>query len=330
MRCNGRRSRILQIHPTRRCNLTCRHCYTESGPRLTEELPSRLVVGLVHEAAAEGYDYLAVSGGEPLMWRGLDSVLAAGRAAGMAVTLTTNATLVTSRRAQDLAARADYIAVSVDGTPRSHDRLRGEGAFVAMQRGVSTLLDAGVKIGLIWTLTQSNAHELADVYAYGLEIGAKFVQIHPLEGVGYARQHLLHEIPDWDELVVAGLFASDLRDGTPGAMPLYLDAASSKTLVDHVVPDSDSDGPLSALVEPLVLRSNGFVVPGNYALPLYWTLGSLNDAPLSVLVQRWRQEGLSRWRTLIEATLAELPDKEQLVNFGARLLTTAIRLPVGG
>src|SRR6185436_18040411 len=90
-----RLSRIVQIHPSRRCNLTCRHCYTESGPRVSEELPADLLVTLIRDAALEGYNYLAVSGGEPLMWRGLSSLLREGRAAGMSVALTTNGTIVT-------------------------------------------------------------------------------------------------------------------------------------------------------------------------------------------------------------------------------------------
>ena len=31
--------RFLQVHPTRRCNLRCLHCYSSSGPDQREELP---------------------------------------------------------------------------------------------------------------------------------------------------------------------------------------------------------------------------------------------------------------------------------------------------
>ena len=31
--------RFLQVHPTRRCNLRCLHCYSESGPDRRDELP---------------------------------------------------------------------------------------------------------------------------------------------------------------------------------------------------------------------------------------------------------------------------------------------------
>jgi hypothetical protein len=49
---------------------------------------------------------------------------------------------------------------------------------------------------------------------------------------------------------------------------------------------------------------------------------------LSALVARWRIDGLPRWRALVAATLADLPPEETLVNFGAQLLTSALRLPM--
>ncbi len=38
MRFTGARG-VLQVHPTRRCNLTCIHCYSDSGPQARDEIP---------------------------------------------------------------------------------------------------------------------------------------------------------------------------------------------------------------------------------------------------------------------------------------------------
>ena len=77
----------------------------------------------------------------------------------------------------------------------------------------------------------------------------------------------------------------------------------------------------------VVVRADGLVVPGNYALPARWALGSLNEDRLPTLARTWRKEGLRRWRALVDATLAGLPAENMLVNFGARLLTTAHLFP---
>ena len=42
------KSRIVQIHPTRRCNLRCLHCYSSSGPEVKGELPA--------DGSAHGFD----------------------------------------------------------------------------------------------------------------------------------------------------------------------------------------------------------------------------------------------------------------------------------
>jgi MoaA/NifB/PqqE/SkfB family radical SAM enzyme len=46
---------VLQVHPTRRCNIACAHCYTASGPTVREELDPRLLLAVVEDAAALGY-----------------------------------------------------------------------------------------------------------------------------------------------------------------------------------------------------------------------------------------------------------------------------------
>ena len=69
-------TRIIQIQPTLRCNLRCAHCYTESGPDRHEEISLESLKGFLSEAGSLGYQYVGISGGEPLLWRGLEDFLA--------------------------------------------------------------------------------------------------------------------------------------------------------------------------------------------------------------------------------------------------------------
>jgi len=66
---------ILQVHPTRRCNLACAHCYTTSGPHEAGQLPLALLCAAVDDAVTLGYGQLAVSGGEPLLYEALPALL---------------------------------------------------------------------------------------------------------------------------------------------------------------------------------------------------------------------------------------------------------------
>ena len=55
----------LQVHPGRRCNLQCLHCYSDSGPAVSEQLNIDLLQAAVADAAAIGYKVMPVSGGNP-------------------------------------------------------------------------------------------------------------------------------------------------------------------------------------------------------------------------------------------------------------------------
>src|SRR3954470_6102458 len=98
---------VLQLHPSRRCNIACAHCYSSSGPQAREELPLQLLSGCLEEAASLGYRQLAVSGGEPLLYHSLAALLARARSLGMLASITTNGMLATPARWGTLAALVD-------------------------------------------------------------------------------------------------------------------------------------------------------------------------------------------------------------------------------
>jgi MoaA/NifB/PqqE/SkfB family radical SAM enzyme len=93
-----RSARIVQIHPTRRCNLRCLHCYSDSSPEATDELPPELVTRVLGEAAMLGYRVASVSGGEPFMYQPLPRLLTAAKASGMRTQLVSNGLAITPSR----------------------------------------------------------------------------------------------------------------------------------------------------------------------------------------------------------------------------------------
>jgi len=59
----------LQVHPGRRCNLQCLHCYSDSSPSVTEQLDIELLRASVDDAASLGYQVMSVSGTDPATLR---------------------------------------------------------------------------------------------------------------------------------------------------------------------------------------------------------------------------------------------------------------------
>ncbi|EGV50673.1 heme d1 biosynthesis protein NirJ [endosymbiont of Riftia pachyptila (vent Ph05)] len=55
----------------------------------------------------------------------------------------------------------DYLGISIDGIRETHDRFRRkEGAYEESMHGLRLCRDAGIKVGLRFTMTQDNAEEL--------------------------------------------------------------------------------------------------------------------------------------------------------------------------
>ncbi|MHC2999932.1 radical SAM protein [Microbacterium sp. HJ5] len=279
---------IVQVHPTRRCNLTCLHCYSSSGPRVDATTPIEQLAGALDDAVALGYSVLSVSGGEPLLYRPLLELLDHARALGMRTTVTTNGLLLSERRLGELAGRVDVMAISVDGRPETHDVMRNSaGAFAKLQSRLPHVARSGIPFGFITTLTQSNVDEVEFVVALAARFGAALVQVHPLEPVGAARHNLAGAVPDEKELGFAmfeGLMQSAMQDG----VKVHVDVARAADIAALAMPaPSAPRGRLGDWLSPLVIETDGTVVPMTYGFARRFALGSLADRRLAELAGAW-------------------------------------------
>ena len=223
---------VLQVHPTRRCNIACAHCYSVSGPTAREELPLELLSGCLEDAFALGYRQLAVSGGEPLLYRPLPDLLVRARDLGMVTTITSNGMLLTPRRWEPLAELVDVLAISIDGTPEEHDEIRRrEGAFARTTANLEVVRSTGTAFGFIFTLTQHNADSLEFVVRLAAEEGARSVQVHPLTLVGRAASTMTEACPDEIELAAALWEAARL--GHELGVVVHVDAITADQLLEH-------------------------------------------------------------------------------------------------
>jgi MoaA/NifB/PqqE/SkfB family radical SAM enzyme len=305
MRCTGA-SRIVQVHPTRRCNLRCLHCYSASGPEVRGELAVGLLCDALAGAAALGYTAMTVSGGEPLMYRPLPELLAAGRRLGLVTALTTNGMLLDERRVATLSGVLDLLVISLDGTPASHDRMRNDPrAFATMAGRLAGVRRAGLRFGFLFTLTQYNLHELDWVAEFAAEQGAELLQIHPLEAAGRAGELLAGDCPDDEEGSWAFLVAASLQERYRGRLRVHLDLVSRRAIAGNAASFFAGDeaaggaaGLLADLVQPLVIEADGLVVPLEYGFPRRLALGNLHDAPLASLAERWQRERYAEFRHL--------------------------------
>ncbi len=314
------RFRILQVHPTRRCNLRCLHCYSSSGPEEEARLEPEVVRRLLTGARDEGYTVVGFSGGEPLLYPALREVLEHAKALGLTTTVTSNGMLLDERRVDVLAGAADLLAISLDGVPESHNRLRASSrAFETMVSRLDGVRRAGIPFGFIFTLTQYNLDELDWVARFCLEQGASLLQIHPLELAGRARENLADERPDATEAAWAYVAALELQASMGERLRVHLDLADREVLRAEpsrafAAPETPGEGPapLGSQLSPLIVETDGTLVPVQYGFPRRYALGNVRRESLAACAAHWRRHLAADFRALCRRTFDELVSEEAL------------------
>lgn len=151
---------------TRTCNLKCEHCYAQSDGKLYPQLSTEEAKAMIDDLAAFGAPVLLFSGGEPTMRPDLLELIRYAKDSGMRVVISTNGTLITKELAAAFAeVGLSYVGVSFDGDPETHDRFRGvKGSFDRAIKGLHNAQDAGIKVGLRFTINKHNWREINDIF----------------------------------------------------------------------------------------------------------------------------------------------------------------------
>jgi Fe-coproporphyrin III synthase len=159
---------VVVWNMTRRCNLKCIHCYSSSQNRLyPDELTTEEAKEMIADLAAFGAPVLLFSGGEPLMRPDLPELARYAVERGMRAVISTNGTLIDAEMAGTFSRIGlSYVGVSLDGIEATHDRFRGTpGAFAAALRGIRICRDAGIKVGVRFTINRHNAADVPAIFA---------------------------------------------------------------------------------------------------------------------------------------------------------------------
>lgn len=151
---------------TKTCNLKCVHCYAGSDAQRYDELSTDEAKVMIDDLAQFGCPVLLFSGGEPTLRPDLVELMAYARSKGMRVVISTNGTLITQERAEEYAkVGLSYVGVSLDGSREVHDKFRGiEGSFDRALEGIEHARNAGIKVGLRFTINRMNYQEIPKIF----------------------------------------------------------------------------------------------------------------------------------------------------------------------
>lgn len=302
---------ILQVHPTRRCNLRCLHCYSNSAPEQRDTLEYQDLEDVLTDAREQGYLTASFSGGEPVLYRKLGSLLRHAKAISMGTTVTSNGMLLNQARLASLADCTDVLAISLDGVPESHDRMRAcAGAFDAMAANLDLVRASKINFGFIFTLTQFNVHEASWVAEFAIAQGAKLLQIHPLEVVGRAAEKLPESAPDEIESAYAYLEAERIRQTYGDRLFVQVDLFHRDLVaryprVFHADEETPTSAKLADYANPLVVEADGMLVPYGYGFSRKYAVGSIRDQRLNQLAPAWIRAVYPDFRALCRRVYQE-------------------------
>jgi SynChlorMet cassette radical SAM/SPASM protein ScmE len=175
----------LFISITSRCNLACRHCAVYADDlAYGADLSTDQWLSFIDQIESLKIFRVKISGGEPFVRPDIFEILDHLSCMPIRFSINTNAALIdepAARRLASYGARLSDVMVSIDGASgKTHDALRGAGAFYDMVAGAAHLVRHVKRISAYCTVTRLNFRELSDVVRLASEIGIASVKFNDL------------------------------------------------------------------------------------------------------------------------------------------------------
>jgi len=182
---------VVTWNLTRKCNLKCLHCYINASPEGEDGSTREEALRLIDEMAEMRIPLIIMSGGEPLMRRDFFELASYARIKGIKLALSTNGTLITESVAKKLKELDfSYVGISLDSyDPEFHDKFRGlNGAFNMTVKGIKNAINVGLNVGLRFTITARNIHQIDEYVKLALELGVKRITFYHLSASGRGKE----------------------------------------------------------------------------------------------------------------------------------------------
>jgi len=310
--------RTIQIHPTRRCNLACLHCYSSSAPHLKTELDIEALKKFLLCAYKNGFNNISVSGGEPFLYSKLEELLKFSKSLGFQNTLVSNGMLLLSEKNKKILDYIDLIAISIDGPKHIHDHIRGQvGAFEKMLKGVSYLKKTNKPFGFIHTVTPKSWKSLLWLGEFAKEQGAKLLQLHPLEMYGRATEKLNQLTIDDTLAHQIFILANYLRSKYSNTMVVQLDLLHRDYIeafpqsVNTFARDCSKNNTLSDVFDTIIIEETGRILPFAYGFSPSLAIGNIYDFTTSIFTD-YITENRKQIKRLYSKTYAEIIENKAL------------------
>ncbi len=182
--------RRIDIYLTRHCNLSCPFCFYNNnnrgyGGNSGEDVPLERWFGFLDEIESMQVLEVGLMGGEALMYNGFWSIIDRFANGLMRFALFSNGVLLDDNAVSRLAAsrRCSYVQISIDGTERRHDHVRGAGVYRQAIAAIRRLQAVEIPLRVNMVLTHGTAADIAEEARRLIEeVGVNRIRINPVSG----------------------------------------------------------------------------------------------------------------------------------------------------
>jgi cyclic pyranopterin phosphate synthase len=201
----GRQFRNLRVSLTAACNYACTYCVPDGKRllRVQNELSAiELLKAITLLQQASGIDQVRITGGEPLVTPKFDQFLLGVMQLPLKdVSLTTNGQLILDKRDVIVDSGINRINISLDTlNPARFKRIMRGGDLDTVQKGIDSMLDAGIKVKInMVPLRSQNAGEIIPMLEYCLDrnIELRYIELmrmgHLLQGNSFQQDFISME-----------------------------------------------------------------------------------------------------------------------------------------
>jgi len=177
---------------TRRCDMTCRHCYIEGSPCETDEISTEHLFFIIDQVAELNLKNLRIDGGEALLHPGIFDVIEYAHAKNLSPSISTNGMKIDEDVLKKIAGKIRKLIFSVDGaTAESHNWLRGHStSFDKVISSINLATKFSIKIDINMVITNQNIREVTDMVTLAEELGVNRLTFFSFSHMGRGKDML--------------------------------------------------------------------------------------------------------------------------------------------
>ncbi len=191
---NSRMPLAVRWQLTNRCILKCSYCNVWNDVK--KELTLDEIYEMLDQMAELGTQTISFSGGEPMLRNDIFEILAKTKSKGISTEMNSTGAYIPDKidKLKDL----DFLKISLDGSEKVHNLMRGNGAYKIAIEAASAAKANNLNFIFTTTLTKFNLGEIGFLCSLAKDYGT-MVAFQPVKNIYRGIKDISHLAPESDQ-----------------------------------------------------------------------------------------------------------------------------------